>query len=308
MKLKLDNAILYGDKKISKSIPYHLYSKIQSFLGYPVIKARFKLKTGYKLNLKNPTTFNEKIVYNLLFNKHPLYPVVADKFAVREHVRTTIGEEYLIPLVDVVDSPDQLEFDRYPKSFIIKTNFTSGGNILVNDKLTVDQNQIVSELNRWLNKKYGVSKLLWFAQNMPRKIIVEELILDKKGGIPNDYKFFCFNNKVCFIQVDTSRFSNHARNMYTPDWDLLDVGYFDGKVKRAGVHIDRPKNLAQLIELAEKLSGPFTFMRIDLYSVDGRIFFGEFTPNPVNGNGRFVPESFDLELGRFWNIDTSLRK
>nr|WP_102298270.1 ATP-grasp fold amidoligase family protein [Vibrio cyclitrophicus] len=280
-------------------LSYDNYFKLHQFLGFPLIRLLFYKSHGYALNLSNPSSFNEKLVFDKIKNRRKLYPIITDKFKVRSYVEDKIGGDYLIPLLGAYDNINIEVLKSLDCKYILKTNHGSHQHFIVNDLDNVNYGEMVAKSNQWLAEKYRYQALVWFAQEIPRKIIIEKLMLDKDGKVPFDYKFFIFNGKVEFIQVDADRFSGHHRILYTSNWDKLDVDYL---VASGGKAVDRPLNLEKMIQLAEKLGEDFEFMRVDLYDLDGDIFFGELTPYPSAGYGPFSPQEYDFYLGRKLNV------
>lgn len=139
----------------------------------------------------------------------------------------------------------------------------------------------------------------WCYKNLKPKLIIEELLNDSNGNIPVDYKFYCFNGEVKFLQVDFDRYSAHKRNLYDPDFNLINCGYaFPNKQITAFP----PENFKELKLIASILSKGLDFIRVDLYSVENKAYFGEMTNYPENGFGRFEPNEYDLFFGRYWRL------
>lgn len=268
---------------------------------YAIEKRRFKKKVGYKPNLKNPRSFNEKIVWKKIHERDTLLTKTADKYEVRNYVKDMLGEEeankILIPLLYVTDKPETIPFDKLPKDFVVKANHGNGWNIIVRNG-EYAKKEIIKKCKQWLRIPYGVEKLEWGYKKVNRKIIIERFITDKKGNIPKDYKFQVVNGKVAFIQVFYDRFSNLKNSNFSKDWQFMNFKW----PYTMGIKLDKPKNLEKMISLAEMLGSAFTHARIDFYSVDGAIYFGEITHYPSSGLAKFKPEKFDFELGKQWRI------
>lgn len=301
MRLKsyLKDTLIKNDKKLIDYCSFDRYYKIQKAIGFPHVISRFQNRTGYEPNLTNPQSFNEKCTYLKLYSRNPILPLIADKYKVRDYVCSKVGQDISVPLLQVVDRAEDIDFDRLPDQFIVKTNFTSGLNILVDNKSELDINHAVSQLNTWMKMKYGYQKLIWFAQQIERKIVVEELLKDSKGNIPFDYKFYVFKGDIRVVEVDFDRFNNHTRSFFDPDWNLLPIGL---RVPR-GRYIAPPQNLAAMLDIVKLLGQDFDFMRVDLYSLEDQVYFGELTPGPVNCCGKFENMSSDYELGECWEMD-----
>jgi len=178
------------------------------------ILKRFKRVMGYNLDLNNPKTLNEKIQWLKLNHNTTLHTQCADKYAVRNYVKNKIGENYLVPLYYSTENSNEIQPEILPEfPFIIKTNHDSSGGIIVKDKSNIDWIKVQKSLKKRLKKNYYYySKEKQYKDISPR-IIVEKLLVDKGGNIPNDYKIHCFNGEPKIIQVDSNRFSNHKRNL-----------------------------------------------------------------------------------------------
>ena len=285
-------------------------NKIREILGKFVIKFLglrnslklfYFIKTGNKLNLENPSRFREKIQLRKLNYNNPLYSLCADKYNVRKYVKDKIGEKYLIPLLYVGTNIDRNIIKKLPKSFIIKTNNASKTNIIVIDKDKENIDKIVSMTNKNVKKQFWYRTLEMFYSKIEPKIIVEELIRTKENKIPDDYKFHIFNNKSntkIIIEVDFDRQINHKRLLFTENWEKLD--YLLGFKENDNI-IDKPKNLKEMLIIAKKLSEEFDYVRVDLYSIDGKIYFGELTFTHGSGYEKFIPDKIDFEWGKYWN-------
>ena len=117
-----------------------------------------------------------------------------------------------------------------------------------------------------------------------------------------DYKFFCFNGKVKCFKIDFGRFVEHHANYYTPEGQLLPFGEKEFEPDPGHIEV-MPDNLSDMIRIAEELSSEFKFLRVDLYNVNGQIYFGELTFYPASGIGAFIPEQWDEKLGKMLNLN-----
>ena len=280
-------------------LSYEKYFNLHRSLGFPLVKLLFYKANGYPLNLSNPQSFNEKLIYDKLNNRPDLYPIITDKYKARLYVENKIGAEYLIPLIGAYDELNMDVLGSITEKCIIKTNHGSHQHFIINDPQSIDYKLIISESNKWLNNKYRFQALAWFVQKIPRKIVIEKLMVDEEGKVPFDYKFFVFSGKVKFIQVDADRFSGHHRILYDKNWNKINVDYL---VDSGGKNVVSPVNLNLMISLAEKLGANFNFMRVDLYDNNGKVYFGELTPYPSAGYGPFKPTSYDIDLGDEFKI------
>lgn len=271
-------------EKILKIIPDYIY-----------LKLLYKKRTGKKLNLRNPITFNEKMQWLKLYNRKPEYTTMVDKYEVKKYVADVIGEKYIIPTFGVWDSFDEINFDLLPNQFVLKCTHDSGGIVIVKDKKNFNKDVAKSKLEKSLNNNYYYRGREWPYKNVRPRIIAEKLMTDEVHESLNDYKVFNFNGIPKFIQVDYDRFTQHKRNLYSTDWKYLDklIQYSSDK----NILIDKPDSLDEMLLLAKKISKSLQFVRTDFYCIDNHIYFGEITFFPESGFGSFSPEQFGIDAG-----------
>jgi len=250
-----------------------------------------------------PRTFNELIQHNKIFKRNGLMTLTSDKWRVRQYVKEKIGKRYLIPLWTVVENPQSIDFDNLPGSFVVKANHGSGFNLFVAEKRAADPAKIHETLAAWLKIDFAACHGEWAYRNIKRRILVEEMLV-QDGEYPNDYKFFVFNGRVRMIQLSQGRqTASYRKNLYDEQWRQLAVEYgapCSAEPRQA------PAQLRQMIKLAEILGRDFDFARIDLYLVEGKIFFGELTHYPNAGLVGFRPREFDRVLGDVWRQGTPI--
>jgi hypothetical protein len=273
--------------------------------GYKNLKSHFLEKVGYELNLESPRSYNEKIVWKKLNDRNPLIPVTADKFEVRSYVKNVLGrtdaKKILIPIYNVASDPSGIPFEYLPDNYVVKPNHGSHMHMVVLKNERKNIPAIRSLCRKWLKVNYGLFHYEWAYQEIKRKIIVEQLLLDNDGKLPLDYKLYCFHGECKYIRVSRNRLGREDHSAYfDPDWNHLPVSNPGYKVM-AGT-FTRPVNLEELVSTAEKLSEPFDAVRIDLYICNGKIYFGEITHYDGSGLARFEPEKFDFEMGSNWNV------
>lgn len=277
--------------------------QLDRLLNYRIEKRKFYQKKGYKLDLLKPQSFCEKVIWKKINDRNPLLPLTADKYLVRDYIRTVLGEdkaeEILVPILCVVDDPSTIPFKELHGSYIVKPNHMSGAYIVVNGNHP-DYEQIVGKCKKWLVKPYGIEKHEWAYKNIKRKILIEKLLLDANGEIPDDYKFFMFHGKCHLIQHCYDRLSEDGVKigLYKANWEYLNVTYKE----KQGLRKPMPPNLQEMIEFAEALSKPFDFVRVDFYSFKGKTHIGELTHYPGSGKNKIDPVEFDFELGSYWKI------
>lgn len=270
-----------------------------------LLKKWYKKRTGRELNLENPKTFNEKIQWLKLYDNSPLKTKLADKYLVREWIKENLGEEYLIPLLGVYDSFDEIDFDKLPDKFVLKANHGCAWNIIVKDKQKFDKKKAKKKFDKWMKRNYALKAGFEMQyKDIPPKIVAEAFIQDSKGEL-NDYKVLCFNGEPKFIWIDQGRFSNRTENIYDTKWNLQPflLTYENSKEE-----VPPPKNLETMIEFARKLSKDFALVRVDFYNVDGKIYFGEMTFTSASGVDVFKPAEYDLKLGEMLELPKSKNK
>jgi hypothetical protein len=273
----------------------------------------FKRIFGFFPDFKNPKTLNEKLQWKKLYDRRRIYTLCADKYAVRDYIEKKVGAEYLVPLLLYTADPEKIDFSSLPDTFVVKANHGYGMTYFVDDKSKADVNQIRKVCRKWLKTDFYKWGREWQYKDIKRKILIQEMLIDDEGNIPADYKFHCFNGNVKFIQVDTDRFGNHQRTMYWPDWTL---GYFnwceekefgDDPANDVNPRIKKPKAYDKMIELSERLSKDFDYVRVDLYDVKGKIYFGELTFGHGAGYLIFFPKTYDRIFGDMLKIGKKKR-
>ena len=265
------------------------------------IRLRFRASLGYKLDLKNPKTFNEKIQWLKLYDRKPEYTQMVDKYLVRHYIKEKIGEEHLIPLIGVWDSPDDIDFDALPERFVLKCNHNSGlGMYICKDKSKMDVEKVKNELRRGLAQDYYLTGREWPYKNVQRKIIAEEFLSEYGNEDVMDYKVFVFSGKAEFVQVDYDRYVDHHRNFYNREWEYQP--FTTCYPSNPAHQIEKPEKLKELLELAESISKSLQCppqVRVDFYIVASRIYFGEVTFYHGSGFEKFYPEEWDYKLGEW---------
>lgn len=284
----------------------YLFIFVEKITGYIILKYNFRRRLKYSLDLNNPKSFNEKLTWKKLFDKNPLLPVVSDKLQVRDYVLNKLGEkkanEILIPLIAVYDSVEDIKLNLLPNSFVLKTNHGSGNNLIVREKSSISKEIIRRHCKDWLEESYSeYLKHEWCYKCDNKKILVEKMLHDADGKIPNDYKFHIIHGKCEMIECFYDRFHNGKRSLFDANWQLLDVKWQPWKWTHGG-YVKKPDNLQEMINISEKLADEFDYIRVDLYNMNGKIYFGEMTNFPSSGAGDFEPQSFDFELGEKWNL------
>lgn len=293
-----------------KSFLKLLYLKIYHTGIFNVIPDRFfvpfqyKMATGQRLNLNDVSTFNEKIQWMKLFDKNPAYPIIVDKYKVRRYVSERIGGEYLIPLLGHWNSLDEINIDILPEQFVIKCNHDSGGISICQDKRKYDWNSEKRRLSIHVHQNHYYLSREWAYKEVKPCIIAEKYMKDDKTGELRDYKFFCFNGEPKYVQVDFNRFVDHKRNIYDINWNFVNLTI---KCQNDSSRIiEKPEEFETMIKVAKELSMGLPQVRVDLYSVNGKVYFGELTLYHGSGFEKFTPDEYGQEFGSY--IDLALCK
>lgn len=262
------------------------------------LRMMYYLQTGMKLHLKHPVRFSEKLQWLKLYDRHPEYTMMVDKVAVKDYVAKIIGEEYIIPTLSVWNAPDEIEFDRLPEQFVLKCNHDSGGVVLCKNKKSFDREYARRRIAKSLKRNFFYGGREFPYKNVKPCIMVEKYMQDANEEDLVDYKFFCFSGEVKMCQVISDRFTDEKIDFYDRNWNRL-IGLI-------GLNIDaknsiegkpRPKQYDEMIRIAELLSKGMIFVRVDLYDINDKIYFGELTFFPASGFGYFRPDEWNVKLG-----------
>lgn len=265
------------------------------------IKLFFRGKMNETLDLTNPKTYNEKIQWLKLYDRNELYTNLVDKYKVRKYVTSKIGEEYLIPLLGIWNSPDDIEFEELPPKFVLKCTHDSGGVFICDDKSKLNIPELNSKLKKSLKKNYFWAQREWPYKNVTPKIVAEKFMVDNDTNELRDYKFFCFDGTPKFMFVATNRGIDTR-------FDFFDLGFNHIPVEQHYKNADdkskitKPENFELMIEISKKLSEDLPHVRVDLYEINGKVYFGELTFYHFSGWESFNPREYDELFGSFINL------
>jgi len=269
------------------------------------IRRKFRRVFGRQPDLESPKTFNEKILWLNLRWRDPRTTELSDKYAVRDFIRETVGERYLVPLVGAYEDPDDMELGAFPDAFIIKAAHACGWNLLVRDRADLDWAIARKQLRKWVASSWYPLYREWQYRDIPHRLVVEELLLDAQGRVPADYKFFCFRGAEglkTIIQVDVDRFGDLSRTYFDESWNRLPMTIF---VPSASEDIEPPGRLDEMLDIARRLSEGFCFARVDLYHMPDAVYFGELTFTPTSGLGPYEPPEWDRKMGDLIELPTA---
>ena len=289
----------------------HLFSKDGAFwLVYYLINAtplkkcvpdkwyltiQYRCFCGKFINWKNPKTFNEKLQWLKVYNRKPEYTMMVDKVKVKDYVAQKIGEQYVIPTLGVWDKPEDIDFDALPNLFVLKCNHDSGSICICRDKKTFDKAKAISKLKAAMKRDMYWDGREWPYKNVKPRILAEKFMVDESGHL-RDYKFYCFNGEPKVFLVATDRFSAHGTYFDYFDMDGNNLPFSQGGENNP-VTPALPSNFEEMKSIARKLSKGIPHVRIDLYCVEGKVYFGEYTFFDSSGFEKFTPQEWDETLG-----------
>lgn len=261
------------------------------------LKIAYRARMHKKLNLDNPRTFNEKLQWMKLYDRNPLYTKLVDKYEVKPIVEQKIGREYIIPTLGIWEKFEDVDFDVLPNQFVLKCTHDSGGLIVVKDKSKLDFQKAKKKINQCLAHSFFWGMREWPYKNVKPRIIAETYMEDEKTGELRDYKFFCFNGdvKALFIASDRMREGEETK------FDFFDENFnhlpFQNGHPNAITVPEKPICFEEMKRIAAKLSVGLPHVRIDLYEVNGKVYFGEMTFFHWSGMTPFTPEEWDYKFG-----------
>ena len=264
------------------------------------IEILFNLSMPYKLDLSCPRKFNEKIQFLKLFDRNPVYTQYVDKIEVKKIITSILGDEYVIPTIGVYTNAKDIDFDKLPNSFVLKCNHNSHDGLCVcPSKRNIVVDRVKKDLNKALNINYFYRAREWPYKNVVPKILAEKYISDQDNltGL-TDYKFFCFNGFVPCVMVCSNRMTGETRFVFLDrNKKILKYNKSSLSINETYYEANLPENFDRMFEIASILSKGFPFVRIDLYNVKGRIYFGEFTLYPDGGLDSNLLEETELYFG-----------
>ena len=258
----------------------------------------YYLECGHRLNLENPQRYNEKLQWLKLYYRNSLWTQLVDKYRVKELVRESIGEEYVVPCYGVWNRAEDIDWDKLPDKFVLKTNHDSGNNgvFICRDKAKIDKVQWTKKINASLERDTSIQGREWPYRDVKRCVFAEKFLEDATGEL-RDYKFFCFDGKVKYLFIATERQSGGEVKFNYFDADFNDLGIVQHH-PLSDKKIEKPDTFEQMKELAAKLSKGLPEVRVDLYEVDGKIYFGEYTFFHHGGVVPFHPDKWDIVFGQ----------
>lgn len=269
---------------------------------------KYRACFGKPIDIEATESFNEKLQWLKLYDRNPEYTVMVDKYQVRNYIENKIGAQYLIPLIGVWNTPDEIDFNTLPNQFVIKCNHNSGlGMCICKDKQQLNIQKVKKELNKGLKQDYYLTGREWPYKDVPRKIIAEQFLQSDEGGL-TDYKVHCFNGVPKLVLVCKDRFTQTGltEDFFSENWEHLDIRRPSHPNNKQP--IPKPDELDEMLELAGILSKGIPFLRADFYIVNHKIYFSELTFFPASGFEGFESDEWDFTLGSWLTLSQKFGK
>ena len=274
--------------KMIKNPSYILYwldkKKLIRLNDKKYLEILYKKAMGEELNLIEPIKFNEKLQWLKLYDRNPKYINLVDKYIVKEHISNVLGKEYVIPTLGIWNRFKDIEFDKLPNKFVLKCTHDSGSAVICKDKEKFDYKAAKKKIQKALKTNYYYLSREWPYKNIKPRIIAEEYMGENEQEGLKDYKFYCFNGKCNYVMLCTGREKGDTKfYYYDRNWNFRKEMSNDGKQVIGELNCKEPKNIKEMFRIVEKLSKGIKFVRIDLYNIKDKIYFGEFTFYPGGG-------------------------
>ena len=266
------------------------------------LKLLYRINFHNNLDFDNCITFNEKLQWLKLFDRDDKYSIMVDKYEVKDYVNKLVNNCNVIPTYGVFEHFDEINFNSLPNQFVIKCTHDSGGIYIVKDKRYFNITDARKRINYCLSRDFYRLGREWPYKNVKPRIIVEKYMQELDEYSLIDYKIHCFNGEPKVVLVCKERFSKRGmtEDFFTTSWEHINVKR--PHHNNSQTIIEKPKQLEIMLDIAKKLSSCIPFIRVDLYIIEEQIYFGELTFFPATGMERFVPESFDYELGKYISL------
>ena len=286
-------------KKIirSKKLRFKILSMLRFIPDKTMLKLQYRVKCGRKLNLENPRRYTEKLQWYKLYYRDPVMRQCADKYLVREFVKSKGLGHILNDCYAVFNGPEDICLDGLPEKFVLKLSNGSGTNLICKDKSGLDVEQVKGNFRDFYAQSGASAGREWVYNTGKKPVIIAEQYLEDTAwddGSLCDYKVMCFDGQPYCVICHYNRFTNHQSNIYDLRWNDLGI---TGNYPRGDKGVPKPENLDEMLRIAEVLSKGFPTVRVDLYSVGGKVYFGELTFFHCSGYVRYDPDEFDFELG-----------
>ena len=303
---------------IKKGIEYLIHNRAQfcdsivkNYLGWlpdkQYLSLRYRFQMGYWIDWKNPKTFTEKLQWLKVYDFKPEYTKMVDKYAVKDYVASIIGKEHIIPTLGVWDRVKDIDWDSLPDQFVLKTTHGGGGGgvVICSDKSKFDRKAAEKKLSASMKANVTSTREHPYYK-IPKRIIAEKYMADTSR--PNvddlvDYKFFCFNGQPQYCQVIRDRHTEETIDFYDMEWNHMPFVGLNPVARNGLTPVARPEHLDKMQEICRKLAKDKPFVRVDLYVIDDKEYFGELTFYPASGFGVFTPDEWNRKLGDLLDLE-----
>lgn len=291
------------ENKLKRALVSPFRNVVKAISKTAYVKYQYKYITHHKLNLKNPTRYTEKLQYLRLFvyPKDPLVIKCAGRVGVREYVKEKGFSDNLVPIYGVFDSFDEIDFEKLPNQFVMKCSHACAFNFICKDKSQISKEELKKKFDKWLKTNYGKKTVEMQYAPIKPQIIIEKYLVEEGQPLPIEYKIHVFNGQAKSMYVVTSRGVDIRYNNYYIDWTPFDGSQFNGW-KKTDEPLTKPSNWDDMVKMAETLAKPFPFVRVDLYNINGKIYFSEMTFTPAKGTLILDDDQCDYEMGEWLDI------
>lgn len=273
------------------------------------LKKQYYKSCGEKLNIKNPQKLTEKIQWLKLYDRNPDYHLLVDKYEVKKIVSEKVGIDLVIPTYGVWSKFEDIDFEKLPNQFVLKCTHDSASVVICKDKKKFDFDFARLKLNKALKfNYYRYENKQWVYKKIKPRIIAEQYLSELGDAELKDYKFYCFNGEPLYCQVIANRQTNKSRDFYDQNWNhqnFIGILQKGDKIRFCDLKQEMPKNYDKMLKIAKILSDKIPFVRIDMYNISGKIYFGEITFYPAGGIGFFEPRDWDFKLGQLVHLTKS---
>lgn len=266
------------------------------------LKILFRLRLGHKLDLKNPTTYNEKLQWLKLYYRKPIMTKMVDKYEAKQLIKDMVGEQYVVKNYGVWNTFDEIDFNSLPSQFVLKTTHDQGGVVMCKDKSKFDFKNARKKLNKHLKRKHFYLSREWPYKDVSPRILAEEFLNSKGDMSFKDYKFYCFNGtpKIMYVSMGKEQ-GRMTFDYYDMDFNLFDIQR--PSIPNSGVKTEKPEDFELMIQLAKIISSNFPHVRVDFYEIQGKVYVGELTFFQGGGLMPFIPEKWDTILGNWIDLN-----
>ena len=294
-----------NDNFLYKSFNYLAKKGMLNWLNDKLyIDYMFKYRIGSKMDWENPVTFNEKLQWLKLYDRRPEYHIMVDKYEVKKYVSSRIGDQYIIPTIGLWEKVEDIDFNSLPNSFVLKCTHDSGSIVLCPEKKNFDKEKAISKLRKGLNRDMFYWGREWPYKGLRRRIIAEQFLRDESGTDLKDHKVLCFNGEPKLIELHQNRYtSNQSQDFYDTNWEKLPISQNGVSLYQVtNKRIPKPDTLDEMIVLSRILSKGIPHIRVDWYSIDKKLYFGELTFFDGSGFDPYDDPKDDEMLGSWISL------